>query len=677
MRVRNRRHDHNLTLMGDALGAGDQGFDCDGREWRPEPDALKQQYICHIAAIIRAMTFTGRHSLMAIGLIPFAIVLTSGPVRPADPTVHQAVQKAIPFLQHNMQSWFKERQCTSCHHHSLGMVTVTLAREHGFPVDNRKLASLVEYIPKRRSQDRFDHYEATGAINGVAGFSYNLLGYAATNIPMSDHTDSSIYYILSKQSTDGQWPCLSHRPPLEDSPETLTALSIKALSTYAPSYLRDEASSAIARGRNWLLSRDPQDNEKASFKLFGLAWSKAQPTAIKEASAKLLSRQRPDGGWAQIPTRNSDAYATGQALVALNAAGGISTRSNGYRRGVAFLLRTQHPDGSWRVETRRRFPGLSYFESGFPYHQDQFISSAGTNWATMALILASGQGSSSAIMKLTARPRRVAPEPYSKRRIDDQLFDAIIKSDLKRAKRCLSSGANVNALTPQGATPLMLAVKNAQLVKVLLGRGANPNLVSKGGATALLLAAGTPSGRESVRELLAAGSKVEVSRDALETPLAYAVMSGDIERVDMLLSAGADPNFSAPAAGNMAIVTRNIPMLRRLLDHGLKVNQTLDPDGDTLLIFAEMDQSTEMVEALLTGGANPNALRHDGISALMVAAMVDPGNSKMVKSLLAHGADLNYRSSDGKTALQLAEKYGNTLLVEALKGDAGAASSHR
>ena len=42
----------------------------------------------------------------------------------------------------------------------------------------------------------------------------------------------------------------------------------------------------------------------------------------------------------------SDAYATGEALVALEQAGfGLSDPA--FRRGVEFLLRTQLQDGSW------------------------------------------------------------------------------------------------------------------------------------------------------------------------------------------------------------------------------------------------------------------------------------------------------------------------------------------
>ncbi len=57
-----------------------------------------------------------------------------------------------------------------------------------------------------------------------------------------------------------------------------------------------------------------------------------------------------------------------------------------YRRGLAFLIRTQEADGSWHVTSRSK-PFQTYFESGFPHGKDQFISIAATAWATAALVL--------------------------------------------------------------------------------------------------------------------------------------------------------------------------------------------------------------------------------------------------------------------------------------------------
>src|SRR5262249_38302734 len=100
----------------------------------------------------------------------------------------------------------------------------------------------------------------------------------------------------------------------------------------------------------------------------------------------LIAEQRQDGGWGQLATLETDAYATGQALVALHTAGDAIS-SPEYQRGIAFLMRTQFPDGSWLVRTRT-YPVQPLKDSGFPHGKHQWISAAGTSWAAMALSLA-------------------------------------------------------------------------------------------------------------------------------------------------------------------------------------------------------------------------------------------------------------------------------------------------
>jgi squalene cyclase len=123
------------------------------------------------------------------------------------------------------------------------------------------------------------------------------------------------------------------------------------------------------------------------FQLFGLAWSSAGRQIVQSAARSLLATQRPDGGWAQIPTLTSDAYATGQALAALTESRALPVSSAAFQRGVQFLLRTQSADGSWYVQSRAT-PFQPYFDAGFPHGRDQWISATATNWATMALTAA-------------------------------------------------------------------------------------------------------------------------------------------------------------------------------------------------------------------------------------------------------------------------------------------------
>jgi hypothetical protein len=107
------------------------------------------------------------------------------------------------------------------------------------------------------------------------------------------------------------------------------------------------------------------------------------------AAAEILADQRPDGGWAQAPGSQSDAYATGQALYALRVGGGVKASNPAWRRGMRFLLRTQDADGSWFVN-KRAVPANNYFSTGFPHGESQYASFNGTCWALLALLKANG-----------------------------------------------------------------------------------------------------------------------------------------------------------------------------------------------------------------------------------------------------------------------------------------------
>jgi hypothetical protein len=69
---------------------------------------------------------------------------------------------------------------------------------------------------------------------------------------------------------------------------------------------------------------------------------------------------------------------------------------------VRYLLHTQLADGSWLVRTRSHAT-QSYFESGFPHGEDQFISAAATNWATQALLLSLPDAKSGAASQVVTR----------------------------------------------------------------------------------------------------------------------------------------------------------------------------------------------------------------------------------------------------------------------------------
>jgi squalene cyclase len=115
-----------------------------------------------------------------------------------------------------------------------------------------------------------------------------------------------------------------------------------------------------------------------------LRWAGSDAKLIARAAAAVVGAQRSDGGWAPLTDLPSDAYATGQALYALANGGAVPAADLAFQRGIRFLLSTQRADGSWHVVSRAvKFQ--PYFESGFPYGHEQWISAMATGWSSAAL----------------------------------------------------------------------------------------------------------------------------------------------------------------------------------------------------------------------------------------------------------------------------------------------------
>lgn len=603
---------------------------------------------------------------LALPILVFSCLqLSAHPTQQNSPDL--AVKKALPLLQKSSLTWFKGAKCSSCHHQSLAQVTVSVAREQGFLVDEKKSNELNDRIISRRLRRLYCNFEGTGSINGAAGNSYDLFGMSGAKLAANDTTDAEAYYILSKQSVNGSWPSLSRRPPLEDTPFTLTALSVRALQLYGPPELKIESRRAVLLARSWLTKAMATTSEEMTYKLLGLKWSGATKAEVLKVTEQIVSRQNSDGGWSQLPSMKSDAYATGQILVALQTAGGLRATHEAVRRGTSYLVNSQNDDGSWLVETRRRFPGLPYFETGFPHGKHQFISFAGTAWSTMALAIHRAPGWQRTILSMQAMPRDSKSVPLAKNARDNRLMRAALLGSLAEMQRAIKGGANVNAVGPEGATALMYAARDAKKVAYLLSKGASVNAISLEKTTALHVASSFVSGMESMHLLVKAGAKVDLVNGQGETPLALAVNSGDMDRAKFLLDNGANPNTEMAIAGVSALTISNAPMLKLLIDRGLDIKQKVSPMGHTLLMFCSMDGSEDIVNLLLDSGANPNEATPDGLTVLMMAAMHDPGHARVVENLIRHGARVDYKTPEGKTAMSLATKYGNLHLAKAME----------
>jgi ankyrin repeat protein len=306
--------------------------------------------------------------------------------KPAD-SVREAIQRSVPLLQNTDVVFAQKSGCVSCHNNTFTAVTVSSVRGKRIPVDENIVRGQMKTYGTYLESWRERVLQSVGIPGDADTISYVLVGMAAEHYAPDAATDAMARFLKNHQRPDGSWIIFAHRPPIESSDIEVTANSMRAMQLYAPPTQRADYDRAVRLAADWIEKAQPRSNEDRSFKVLGLAWAKKDKRSIRAAAETLVAKQRSDGGWAQIDSLPSDAYATGQALVALCESGAITVPDPVYKRGVQFLMSTQLADGSWYVKSRaiRIQP---FFESGFPYGRDQFVSAAGTNWATQALALA-------------------------------------------------------------------------------------------------------------------------------------------------------------------------------------------------------------------------------------------------------------------------------------------------
>ena len=296
--------------------------------------------------------------------------------------VKQSVEKALALLEKSSPQFVKVSGCASCHNQSLPLMASAAAQARGFAVS----AASTEY-PVKATMAMFRPGTADMAAGKASipdpaiSVSYALVGLAAANYAPDATTAAMAHLVSQMQGADGSFLAFPARPPIESSTFTSTALSLRAIQVYGENPLP-----RIERARQWLATATPRTTEDHAMQLLGLAWADAGSETLREAAQTLMAEQRPDGGWGQLPGLESDAYATGQAMVALKTWGALASSNPVLGRASAFLLRTQLEDGSWLVRTRT-VPFQPYKESGFPHGKNQWISAAGTSWAAWALSL--------------------------------------------------------------------------------------------------------------------------------------------------------------------------------------------------------------------------------------------------------------------------------------------------
>ena len=251
---------------------------------------------------------------------------------------------------------------------------------------------------------------------------------------------------------------------------------------------------------------------------------------------------------------------------------------------------------------------------------------------------------------------------------DYNMVLAAEKGDEKGVLKFLNMGADINARTGNGVTPLMYASQNGHLtvVKMLILNGADVNAVPDNEVSAIIGA--SLFNQVDVVELLIQ-NRAEINAGDKDniTSLIYAAAYDYFILADMLIyyeadiflkdNDGTDPLIIAAMNGNIDIVDL-------LIRKGANVNSA-DNKNFTPIMVAAQNGHIDIVELFFEEGANINVCNINGFSAFALA--IKNGHSDIVKFFIENGADVNEKISKSINLLTLATKNNKKYIKDLLK----------
>jgi ankyrin repeat protein len=587
-----------------------------------------------------------------------------------DDRVREAATRGFALIQATQKVSLTRQGCgATCHLQHAGAFAYVAMKERGLPVDEEvaRADAMKAYAGRASNVRNAIEQRATSEVGPDA---FGLVAAHTMGLPRTFAMAAYARAVALQQRPAGDWTGVAVRVPSSASSFAFTAWGLRALQLYGHPSQKEDVAGRVARARNWLETHQPKSTEDRTFQLLGGWWAGADRAARASMGRALAATQQADGGWNSLVGRSSDAYSTGQALVALHDAAGMPTSDPAWRRGLAFLLANQAADGSWHVESR--LPSVlavspPYYESGYPYGHDQFISVHGANWAVTALARALGPAQTVGSLPLSS-VTATDIDPW----VETAVFGSV--SDLKRL---LDGGLDANASTTGGLSVLMVVQPDVEKTRLLLDRGANLNGRSRDASSALMVAAQYRGGTAAIRLLLERGAEIglpagqQTNRGG--SAFFYAAHEGNAEVLPLLRPQGAAINDRARLFGSLPATPLSASVFlgepeatKALIALGANVEDG-DENGYTPLMQAVLGNRIEHVTLLIAAGADVNRPDRRGMTPLQIAASIDHGDAIVIELLLKAGARVEAQDKDGLTALQLAEKFRHTHLVPSLR----------
>lgn len=283
-----------------------------------------------------------------------------------------AEAKAIAFLAREVPAWSKNNGCFSCHNNGDAARALYAAGRKGYSVPQNALDTTTSWVsqPDNWESNKGDPGFSDKTLSSVQFASSLLAAFEAGHVKHRQPLEVAARKLIAEQNADGAWriePDSALGSPTTWGTTLTTSMAMKVLQQEGS----DKSIAATRRAQRWLSRVTPNSVLTAATLIIG---NPEQSTQRQQALNLLRAGQTSDGGWGPYAKSPPEIFDTAMALLALSEVSNSAGVDDLIRRGRAFLVSQQQPDGSW-IETTRPSGGDSYA---------QRVSTTG--WATLALL---------------------------------------------------------------------------------------------------------------------------------------------------------------------------------------------------------------------------------------------------------------------------------------------------
>jgi hypothetical protein len=337
-----------------------------------------------VAQAQAALTSTKRAAafLPAAVLVPLCAMPVLDASKP-DSTKASPEARAVAYLTHEVPRWFRENECYSCHNNGDAARALYVASRRAHPIPAKALVDTSDWLGRPRQWDN-NKGDKTFADKGLARIQFAAALVEALDagaLKDREALTQAAALVAGGQTKDGSWQVDAAGnigTPATYGGCLATTMARRTLERADPTRYRD----AIAKADRWLRTFPVATVLDAAAILLALPSPAPRGPGLgdevvtqrQKCVAVVRKGQSKEGGWGPYVNSPSEPFDTAVVLLALAGRDDIPDGKAMLRRGRAFLLATQRPDGSWDATTRPA--------GGHSYAQHMST----TGWATLALL---------------------------------------------------------------------------------------------------------------------------------------------------------------------------------------------------------------------------------------------------------------------------------------------------